>query len=120
MEDGKRPNLDFPLAHDSALLFPYARGLSKSPRVGIPSACADHVRCGIDSAVTWVLVAVWPICGAVYPRCSSWFRRSARTYIIPARALGWTGRAGVALESPNSSRASGASDPSVTIRYAFS
>ncbi len=49
------PNLDFPLAHDSAVLFPCARGLSKSQLAGVPSACAGHVLCGIDSADSYVL-----------------------------------------------------------------
>jgi cephalosporin-C deacetylase len=49
------PHLDFPLAHDSAILFPCVRGLSKSQLAGVPSACAGHVLCGIDSAETYVL-----------------------------------------------------------------
>ena len=49
------PNLDFPLAHDSAVLFPCARGLSKSPAAGIPSSCPGHVLCGIDAVDTYVL-----------------------------------------------------------------
>jgi cephalosporin-C deacetylase len=49
------PNLDFPMVLDSAVLFPCARGLSKSQLAGVPSSCAGHVLCGLDSADTYVL-----------------------------------------------------------------
>lgn len=49
------PDLDFPLSGDSAVLFPCARGISKSPSPTIPPNAEDHVLCGIDRVETYVL-----------------------------------------------------------------
>jgi len=49
------PDLNFPLANDTAVLFPCARGLSKSQHPGIPSVCPEHVICGIENPHTYVI-----------------------------------------------------------------